>query len=258
MTTTLRPKWILFGDSITQRSFGPGGWGALIADNWQRKIDVINRGYSGFNTKQAIHLLPYVFPESDKGIVQLATLFFGANDAALPDRTSSQQHVPLEEYKRNLHAMVSHLKSLHIHHIILITPPPVSEPHRFIHVEKTYGVKLEKPERTNTTAGQYADAVITVGEDLGLPVLDLWRSFQEERNWQERLLCDGLHLTAEGNTLVGVLLKELIGSSFKDELAFDSLPWDLPEWRDLVDSPEVALSEFMKSKEKKEEGRRRN
>lgn len=112
-------------------------------------------------------------------------------------------------------------------------------------------MQLEKPERTNTAAGQYADVVLAVGEDLELPVLDLWRAFQEEKDWQERLLCDGLHLTAEGSTLLGTLLKELIGSSFKDELAFDSLTWDLPEWKDLVDSPEVALYEFMKTKEKK-------
>ena len=40
---------ILFGDSITQFSFDAdkGGWGARIADRYQRRADVLNRGYSG-------------------------------------------------------------------------------------------------------------------------------------------------------------------------------------------------------------------
>lgn len=39
-----------------------------------------------------------------------ATIFFGANDAALLGRTSERQHVPLEEYKENLRKIVLHLK----------------------------------------------------------------------------------------------------------------------------------------------------
>lgn len=39
-----------------------------------------------------------------------ATIFFGANDAALSGRTSERQHVPVDEYKENLRRMVHHLK----------------------------------------------------------------------------------------------------------------------------------------------------
>ncbi|CAK9137590.1 unnamed protein product [Ilex paraguariensis] len=39
-----------------------------------------------------------------------ATIFFGANDAALAGRTSERQHVPIEEYKENLKRLVRHLK----------------------------------------------------------------------------------------------------------------------------------------------------
>lgn len=34
----VRPRILLFGDSITQQSFGPGGWGARLADAYQRKV----------------------------------------------------------------------------------------------------------------------------------------------------------------------------------------------------------------------------
>lgn len=39
-----------------------------------------------------------------------ATIFFGANDAALLGRTSERQHVPIEEYRENLRKIVHHLK----------------------------------------------------------------------------------------------------------------------------------------------------
>jgi len=41
---------ILFGDSITQFSFDPdmGGWGIHIANRYQRRADVLNRGFSGW------------------------------------------------------------------------------------------------------------------------------------------------------------------------------------------------------------------
>ena len=245
---TLRPQWVLFGDSITQRSFNLGGWGACIADAWQRKVDVINRGYSGFNTKQATYLAPIVFPSSERGRVQLATLFFGANDAALPDRSSSKQHVPLADYKDNLRRMIGYLRqNLSINYVVLITPPPISERHRFIHVEKTYGVKLAKPERTNEAAGRYADAVIALGDELGIPVLNLWKEFQSNQDWSDHLLCDGLHLTPEGNTLVGTLLQQLIEANFP-ELAPENLALDVPEWSELCEDPENTLKTYVENK----------
>jgi hypothetical protein len=34
----LRPSLVLFGDSITEQSFRPGGWGAALADTYSRKV----------------------------------------------------------------------------------------------------------------------------------------------------------------------------------------------------------------------------
>ncbi len=50
------------------------------------QVDVINRGYSGYNTRWVKHIVPQVFPVSQKIPPELVTIFFGANDAALPDR----------------------------------------------------------------------------------------------------------------------------------------------------------------------------
>jgi len=80
------------------------------------QADVVLRGYSGYNTRWALKVLERVFPASQGGdggteTAPIAvTVFFGANDACLPDRCSAFQHVPLHEYKRNLHSIVSFFK----------------------------------------------------------------------------------------------------------------------------------------------------
>ena len=43
------------------------------------------RGYSGYNTAWALHLLPKIFPEGMRPPA-LVTVFFGANDAVLKGR----------------------------------------------------------------------------------------------------------------------------------------------------------------------------
>ena len=83
----LRPQFHLFGDSLTQKSFSVGGWGARLANSYQRKADVLNRGYNGYNSRWALYLLQKAFPDQAP-VPSLVTVFFGANDAALPDRAA--------------------------------------------------------------------------------------------------------------------------------------------------------------------------
>ena len=71
---------------------------------------VVLRGYSGYNTRWAV------------------TVCFGANDAALPDRASAAQHVPVGEYRDNLRAICAMLQRRWPGVVvILVTPPPVDE-----------------------------------------------------------------------------------------------------------------------------------
>ena len=75
---------------------------------------MVLRGYSGYNTRWALKVLDRVFPADQTEVGDSAplavTVFFGANDATLPDRCSAIQHVPLHEYKQNLHSIVSFFK----------------------------------------------------------------------------------------------------------------------------------------------------
>ena len=51
-----RPRIVLFGDSITEQSFGEGGFGAALANRYRRHADVLLRGYSGYNSRDAVAL----------------------------------------------------------------------------------------------------------------------------------------------------------------------------------------------------------
>jgi lysophospholipase L1-like esterase len=89
---------LLLGDSLTQTSFE--GWGATLANVYQRRADVVNRGYSGYTTRWYLQTRFMNEPES-KLQVELAIVFFGANDASILE-LNARHHVPLEEYGDNL------------------------------------------------------------------------------------------------------------------------------------------------------------
>ncbi len=47
----------------------------------------MNRGFGGYNTRWALHMLNRVFESADADNTLLVTIFFGANDAARPEGT---------------------------------------------------------------------------------------------------------------------------------------------------------------------------
>ncbi|GAY34690.1 hypothetical protein CUMW_012770, partial [Citrus unshiu] len=228
----MRPKIYLFGDSITESSFTYGGWGASLAHHFSRTVDVVLRGYSGYNTRWAVKVMERVLPaangesESERERVSTiaVTVFFGANDACLPDRCGAFQHVPLHEYKHNLHSIVSFLKNRWPNTLVLlITPPPIDEEARLKHpyVENPTGL----PERTNEAAGAYAKACIEVAGECGLPVVDLWTKMQQLADWKTAYLSDGLHLNETGNRVV---FEEVVMKLKTEGLSLENLPVDLP------------------------------
>ncbi|EPS71510.1 hypothetical protein M569_03248, partial [Genlisea aurea] len=236
----MRPQIVLFGDSITQQSFMPGGWGAALASNYCRKVDVVLRGYGGYNTKWALFLLPHLFPQGSTPPLAV-TLFFGANDAALLEGTGKRQHVPLEDYKQNLRRIVQHIKDCSSKTlVVLITPPPIDREGRREYARSLYGDKAsELPDRTNEVTGMYAEQCAALAEELGLPSINLWSKMQQQNGWNKKFLIDGLHLTPEGN---GFVFKELV--EIFDKNGFSDLPHDFPLHSEIdSDDPESSFSE---------------
>lgn len=222
----MRPKIYLFGDSITEMSFADGGWGASLVKHFNRTADVVLRGYSGYNTRWALKVLDKVFEAGEQSESPLAvTVFFGANDACLADRCSAMQHVPIEEYKHNLHSIVSFLKGRWpTTEVILISPPPIDEPTRLLYPFTEN--KLGLSERTNEAAGNYAKACLAVAAECGVSAVDLWTRMQQIPGWQTACLSDGLHLSQTGNRIV---FEEVIEALKKKGMSLETLPVDLPD-----------------------------
>lgn len=124
--------------------------------------------------------------------MQLLTIWFGANDAAL---LPSSQHVPRDRYMANLIHLVNMVKCPTSAYyspdtrIILITPPPVN----------TYQWTVA---RGFAQTKSYAEAAKEVGVQVGVPVADVWTEIWEAAGRDERaleqFLYDGLHLNAAG------------------------------------------------------------
>ena len=128
--------------------------------------------------------------------VRLLTIWFGANDAALP---GFRQHVPISRFSENLATMVRAIQTPESPwyspetKIFLITPPPIHAPSMRADMQPTR-------EFDNTKA--YAHEVKKVGEAEGVPVVDAWTGIWEaagkDREAVKAFLTDGLHLGKAG------------------------------------------------------------
>jgi len=203
---------------------------------------VLNRGFSGYNTRMALDLLPNIIGSSTtaghhQADILFATVFFGANDAALPGEL---QHIPAEEYGKNLVAIVEHMRQYSSTAIlssevevtsegntrgvsnngndlpiILFTPPPVD-------VDAWYAERGEPKDkervndRANDNAKLYGDIVKGVAKQVKCSVLDVFDILGGNDSVDEygKHLRDGLHLSESGNVLVYEGLMEQIGKDY--------------------------------------------
>ena len=211
------PKFILFGDSITQGSFDPekSGFGCFLAHRYARRADVVNRGFSGYTTRWAVPALPHVFTPSDN--VKLVTIFFGANDSCI-ESLNPRHHVPLPQYTKNIESILKFLREMYGADLklLLITPPPVDVDARLRFQVERYGKNATGvAQRKNSVTKQYRDEVVSIGKKFKVPVLDLFTLFLDNKNWKT-FLCDGLHFSKEGNIFVGEKLLETLDECFGD------------------------------------------
>jgi len=195
---------VLFGDSLTQQSFSLeiGGWGAELSDSYQRRADILNRGFSGYNTDWAKLILPRLV--SKDNLPDVVVLFWGANDSSLAE-LNPHQHVPVERYKGNLGAMCDYLLDAGLPKtaIILVTPPPVHEGMWLKHNQDKNWVSSD---RLNSVTKLYADAVEQLGTEREIETVHLYTEMEGKEDLQG-YLSDGLHMSKAGNALVASLLK---------------------------------------------------
>lgn len=262
-----RPLVVLFGDSITQQSYMAGGWGASVTEYYQRTADVQLRGYSGYNTRWVLPILPKVFPASTAAASYptpaLVTVMLGANDANLPaplrsqPASASRQHVPLSEYVDNLGTIVDAIQKAGSGgaRVLLITSPPCDAEGWHAHCVKTYGGMADdaEPNRSFETTAQYAAACISLGEKLGVATLDLHGQMVARDDWKT-LLSDGLHPNPKGGEFIAKSVLGAIEAHFPDlrpSSFFDDDPTKLP--LDFPDHKAVDADDWVQSVKAHEE-----
>jgi isoamyl acetate esterase len=263
-------KILLFGDSLTQWAFDMEhrGWATALAHAYVRKADVINRGYSGYNTEWAKHLLPSTLTSiPDHSNLLFITIFLGANDAALP---GSKQYIPIPQYQANLKEMIQicrdfiSKRSYKDTKILLLTPPPLNE--------EVWGKHcLEKGralDRKVEVTLKYRDACIVVAKETGTNYLDTWpallanitgvkenggdngvvdvnsAAWKYDAEVAKSLLHDGLHMGPGGNKrLFEGILKYMQWNSEWKALHPEQMTAKLPWW-DQIDEKDVVESLF--------------
>ncbi|KAK3997244.1 SGNH hydrolase-type esterase domain-containing protein [Cladorrhinum sp. PSN332] len=250
------PQIVLFGDSLFQGAVDVNNgfsFQAALQAQVLRRFDVINRGLSGYNTSNALSVLPQIFPPPVPGGPKLEYLFvlFGANDASVTLPTN-RQHVPLDKYKANLAKIISHPNiTAHKPKIFLITPPPLDQI-RITQLDLAAG----HPSATRYTkiSAKYSDAVRQVAaENPHVVLIDLWKALMDVaiaktpghdangpslgdpeggvRGYLEHLLPDGLHLSSESYRIFYDIVRPHIGSEWAGTRDEDRVAYILPDWR---------------------------
>ncbi|KAK4639053.1 hypothetical protein QC761_702040 [Podospora bellae-mahoneyi] len=242
------PQIVLFGDSIFQGAIelvDGFSFHAALQSKVNRRYDVINRGLSGYNTSNALAVLPQVFSPPGPGVPKIECLQFillGANDACVPLPTN-HQHVPLDKYKINLKRIITHPTiTAHKPRIFLITPPPLDQI-RITELDLASG--HPSATRHAKISASYSEAARQVAaENAGVTLVDLWKAIMDtaikktpsfnpngpplgypegQRGYLEHLLPDGLHLSPESYRIFYDLVSSYIDSNDDNRV--------LPEWR---------------------------
>jgi isoamyl acetate esterase len=243
-----RPSFVLFGDSITQQSFSLScGWALPIADAYATSVDVMNRGFSGYNSRWAAAVAKNVITTRLFSQLELVTVFFGANDCVSPGLPGdwSRQHVPVDEYEANLRRIVTHVQNLENRdrsapRVILIAPPPVDEEAWLRRtVEKWAGVNGLRAEdipcnRRLDSVKAYAAAAQRVAAATNVPFIDLCNDMLASSSDWKAYLSDGLHLNASGAAFLAAKLQHVIENEFSGALRVGFTPPQLPVHTDLT------------------------
>ncbi|SCU98121.1 LAFA_0G15742g1_1 [Lachancea sp. 'fantastica'] len=238
-------KFLLFGDSITEFAFNTladetrghqFALGAALCRDYTRKLDIVQRGFSGYNSRWALQILPRILENESSSDIVMCTIFFGSNDAA----SAGRQRVEITEFIQNMTKLVHILKDKDIRPILI--GPGLHDSERWAAL---------KPDqigqgifRSNDNNKRYSDALQQVALQEEIPFVNLYEAFQKQGGdkWQE-LLLDGVHYTGKGYEVFYHELLKAIRSAYP-EFAPENVTYRLPNWRD-VEENGSNLKEFL-------------
>lgn len=99
VVTRKRPT--LWYYDITFHIFQSRRWVGSLSHFWSRRVDVTNRGFSGYNSRWGLSIIDEVVISLRPDMV---LIFFGANDAVVPGGST---YVSLSEYEGNIEKMIT-------------------------------------------------------------------------------------------------------------------------------------------------------
>jgi len=237
----ITPEFVIaLGDSITQQGSDPesNGWLTQLQYKYNRKLDILNRGYSGYNSRLVLKHALQDIPPSSNIKAKLVTIFLGANDAVYDQH---QQYVSLDEYKSNLQQLVTYFLNRDYDSLILvITPPPIEVDA----LTKRNLIRHKPLDRSNERTGLYAQAALqiasnnydhynnrVIGVDLFSALGGGGGGGGTTTGDTGKYLSDGLHLNKEGNNELYKLIQTTLD---KTRVASDQLNFRTPAWIDLI------------------------
>lgn len=227
-------KFLLFGDSITEYSFNtlpePNkghqfALGAALSSIYSRKLAIIHRGFSGYNSRWAIKILPKILEHENN--IAIATIYFGSNDAT----AAGPAHVPEHEYEDNLHKLVRMMKAQSIKPILV--GPALYDPAKF---EPTHQKEIQQGQiRSNELLGKYSTIAENVASKEHIPFVNLHAAFKNKGsdNWRE-MLSDGLHYNGWGYEVFYQELLRAINESYP-QYSPENMEVKLPLWREVLE-----------------------
>jgi lysophospholipase L1-like esterase len=175
-------------------------------DIYARKFDVINRGYSGYNSRWDAIVFKQIFPTLEQRIAQhlpivrLLTIWLGTNDCVEAGRP---QYLSLGEFKQEISSIIAVTRERSPEtRIVLITPAP----QQIARLEKNFYLLHDPPikiDRSNEQVELYVRATKELGEKEGVPVVNAWDPMwkvagSKDEDALEPFHCDGLHLGSKG------------------------------------------------------------
>jgi len=183
-------------------------------------ISLINRSHFGFTVSRGKEALK---KDLSRGIdCEAAILEYGGNDCdfdwAAIAKSPNDQHLPntpLEQFIAELRELVEMVQKRGIRPILMSLPPLVPERY-FRHITAPAGTA----DTIETWLGDvgylyrwhelYSNAIVRLAGELDVLLLDVRSAFLGQRGYQ-RLLCeDGIHPSAQGQSVIGRVFAELM------------------------------------------------
>jgi lysophospholipase L1-like esterase len=205
-------------DGVTRKYSVQSGAG-IGASAKNLGIQLINRSRFGFTVSRGREAL---VKDLSRGIAcEVAILEYGGNDCdfdwAAIAQNPTASHLPntlLEDFVSELRELVELLRERAIEPI-LTSLPPLDAQRYFRHISEP-GVSADTIERWLGDVGfiyrwheMYSNAIVRLSREMGTALLDVRSAFLAEPSCDDLICEDGIHPSAQGQSLIGRVFADL-------------------------------------------------